>query len=247
MQEYLEILESIPEGLRKPVFRLVESLENRLRSEFSVTRQDFGQLEHAIIELSQAQRRTEERVEVLAQAQKRTEERLDCLEAAVEKLAEAQKRTEERVEKLAAAVQSLEYQFVRFGRTFESKVGALGARWGLSAEAAFRSAMQSILEDMGFEVQRYLKFDKEGKVFDQPDQVELDVVIQNGKLILIEIKSSMSRGDVTIFHRKIRFYEEQEGRTADRKLIVAPFVETPAEDRAIRFGMEVFTDINSVQ
>ncbi|MFQ6041365.1 MAG: hypothetical protein ACE5PV_10955, partial [Candidatus Poribacteria bacterium] len=71
MQEYLEILESIPEELRKPVARLVESVENRLRSEFSVTRQDFERLEHAITDLAQAQERTEKRVEELAQAQKR--------------------------------------------------------------------------------------------------------------------------------------------------------------------------------
>jgi len=261
MREHLEILESIPKELREPVVRLVESVENRLRSEFSVTRLDFERLEHAVTELAQAQKRTEKRVEELPQAQKRTEERLNRLETVVEELAKAQKRTEERVEELAKAQkrteerieelvkaqQSMERQLGRFERTFESKIGALGARWGLSAEAAFRSTMRGILEDMGFQVRRYLKFDKEGKVFDHPDQVELDVVIQDGMLILIEIKSSISRADITIFQRKIRFYEEQEGRTADRRLIISPFVEPPAMERATNLGMEVFTDINSVQ
>jgi hypothetical protein len=151
------------------------------------------------------------------------------------------------MEELVKALQSMEWQLGRFERTFESKIGALGARWGLSAESAFRSAMRGILEDMGFQVQRYLKFDKEGKVFDHPDQIELDVVIKDGTLILIEIKSSVSKGDVALFRRKFRFYEETEGKTADRKLIVSPFVEPPAMERAVNWGMEVFTDINSVQ
>ncbi|MFQ6043647.1 MAG: PD-(D/E)XK nuclease family protein, partial [Candidatus Poribacteria bacterium] len=177
--------------------------------------------------------RLEAVVEELAQAQKRTEERLTRLESVVEELAQAQKRTEERLDS--------------FERTFESKIGALGARWGLDTESAFRNGMRGILEELDFQIQRYLEFDKEGKVFDQPDQVELDVVIQDGTLILIEIKSSMSRADVTIFQRKIRFYEEQEGKTADRKLIIAPFIEPQAIDRAKNLGMEVFTNINSVR
>jgi hypothetical protein len=261
MWEYLEILENIPKELREPVARLADSLENRLRSEFSVTRLDFERLEYAITELAQAQKRTEERVEELAQAQKRTEERVEELaqaqkrtEERVEELAQAQKRTEERLDRLEAAVEELaqaqkrtEERIDKFERTFESKIGGLGARWGVSTEAAFRNAMRSILKDLGFQVQRYLKFDKEGKVFDQPDQVELDVVIKNGTLILIEITSSVNKGDVTLFQRKIRFYEEQEGKTADRKLIVSPFVDPPAMDRAANLEMEVFTNINSVQ
>ncbi|MBM3237183.1 DUF3782 domain-containing protein [Candidatus Poribacteria bacterium] len=289
MWEYLEILENIPKELREPVARLADSLENRLRSEFSVTRLDFERLEQAVTELAQAQKRTEERVEELAQAQKRTEqrveelaqaqkrteERLDRLEAAVEELAQAQKRTEERLDRLEAVVEELvqaqkrteerlnrleivveelaqaqkrtEERIDKFERTFESKIGGLGARWGISTEAAFRNAMRGILKDLGFQVQRYLKFDKDGKVFDQPDQVELDVIIKNGTLILIEITSSVNKGDVTLFQRKIRFYEEQEGKTADRKLIVSPFVDPPAMDKAANLGMEVFTDINSVQ
>jgi len=61
----------------------------------------------AIHALTEAQTRTEKRVEELAQAQARTEERLTRLEAAVERLAEAQARTEERLTRLEAAVERL--------------------------------------------------------------------------------------------------------------------------------------------
>ncbi len=50
-------------------------------------------------------------------------------------------------------------------------------------------------------------------------------IIKNGVLILCEIKSSMSRGDVYIFNRKIAFYEKRHNRKADRKIIISPMVD----------------------
>ncbi len=80
----------------------------------TVTKQDFAELKTAVRDLTEAQKRTEERagsleaaMEKLALAQQRTEERVSSLGAAVEKLAEAQKRTEERLSSLEAAVEKL--------------------------------------------------------------------------------------------------------------------------------------------
>ncbi len=65
-------------------------------------------------ELAEAQRRTEERLDVLtesvkglAEAQRRTEERLDALTETVKELAEAQRRTEERLDALTESVKGL--------------------------------------------------------------------------------------------------------------------------------------------
>ena len=60
-------------------------------------------LPQAVRELTDAQRRTEERLDALVEAQRRTEERLARLEAAVEALTQAQRHTEERVNALAQA------------------------------------------------------------------------------------------------------------------------------------------------
>ena len=158
------------------------------------------------------------------------------MEEAVERLAEAQRGTEERVSKLAEITRSVEL-----------KIGALGARWGIGSETAFRNAIRGILEEMGFHVERYLRFDEEGIVFGRPDQIELDVVIRDEKVFLIEIKSSVSRGDVSAFERKVRFYQEKEGRRADRKIIISPFLDPGAEDMARGFGIEVFTDADQVR
>ncbi len=245
MQGYASIFERIPAELRGPLAELVDAMDSRI-SEMAVTRHDFNRLENAVADLAQAQRRTEQRVEELAQAQQRTEERLDRLEAVVEKLAEAQQRAEERLGRLEAAVEKLARAQYGFENTFQSQIGALGARWGMRTETAFRKAMRGILGDLGFQVDRYLKRDIEGLVFGHPDQIEVDVVIRDGQTFLIEIKSSMNKSDVYTFERKIQFYEKKEGQAVSRKLIVSPFVEPSAVEVAGRLGMEVFTDINEV-
>lgn len=124
----------------------------------------------------------------------------------------------------------------------EQSIGALGARWGIASEASFRAALQGILED-SFKVQvlNVNEFDDEGMVFGRPDQVELDIIVLNGLLILCELKSSMSKGDVYIFDRKVKFYEKKHQRTADRKIVISPMVDAKARVVAQALEIEVFS------
>lgn len=114
---YASALEAAPPELRMPLLRFAEAMEERMREQLAVRREDFDALRNTVYELGEAQKRTELRVEELAEAQKRTElrveeltqaqkrseERIGRLEIAVLELAEAQKRTELRVEELAKA------------------------------------------------------------------------------------------------------------------------------------------------
>jgi len=114
---YTAIVQQMPDEIRMPMLELVETLQQDMRAQYAVRREDFDELRAAVLELAAAQKRTEQRVEELAAAQKRTEQRVeelaaaqkrteqrvDRLEAAVLELAAAQKRTEQRVEELAAA------------------------------------------------------------------------------------------------------------------------------------------------
>lgn len=69
------------------------------------------------------------------------------------------------------------------------------------------------------------EYDDTGEVFGRPDQIELDIVIRNGMLIVCEIKSSVSRLDVHVFERKVRFYENRHQRTVTQKVIISPMVD----------------------
>ncbi len=129
----------------------------------------------------------------------------------------------------------------RLGRRIDIGIGAIGARWGIRAEGSFRDALKGILEEsFDVRVERYLDFDPEGKVFGRPDQVELDVIIRDGVLILCEIKSSISKSEMYTFVRKIEFYEEKHGVKAHRRLVISPMVEEKAKEVAESEDVEVY-------
>ena len=125
----------------------------------------------------------------------------------------------------------------------DRSITALGARWGIKSESAFRNALVGILEK-SFDVQvvNITDYDDEGIVFGRPDQIELDVIITNGLLIICEIKSSMSRSDMYTFERKVRFYEKRHQRQVNRMLVISPMVDTRAEQVAAKLGIEIYSD-----
>jgi hypothetical protein len=127
----------------------------------------------------------------------------------------------------------------------ETQLGGLGARWGIQTEEAFRNAMKTILEEVGFTAKRYLTYDTEGEVFGRPDQVELDVVLQDGKVIVLEIKSSLDREQVHLFSRKVAFYARKTGQQVTRQVIVTPYTERGAQELAEALGVEICTDASA--
>ena len=146
-----------------------------------------------------------------------------------------------------ATIEAMLKEIQALSRKHESTIGALGARWGLRTEQSFRNALKGILADsFDVEVINVTEFDDEGEVFGRPDQVELDVIILNGTLILGEIKSSMSKSDMYTFERKARFYEKRHKRKADRLLVVSPMVDDQALDVARKLGIEVYSYVEDV-
>ena len=236
-----EIIEQIPSELRGPIVELVEQ-EVRLEvARRGIVREDFEELKGSVERLAEAQVRTEERLERLEAAVEKLAEAQARTEARVEELAQAQARTEVAVERLAEAQARMEKRLDRFERTFETWMGAMGARWGVDTEESFRRGMRAILEDVGFRVERYLASDKEGEVFGRPSSIELDVVVRDGKVLVLEIKSSVSWADLLFFGRKVDFYEKREGGSVARRLMLSPMVEERARALAVEMGVEVYT------
>ena len=221
--------------------------------------------------LEEQNKRLEEHSKILEAQNKRLEEHSKILEAQNKKLEEHSRILEEHSRILEAQNKKLEehskileehsrilrehsfhlqelYKEVKsLRRSYDKSIGALGARWGLRSERSFRNAMKAILEeDFGVKVEQYLAFDPEGEVFGNPDQVEIDLIIRDGKIIAIEIKSSISRGDVFMFNRKIQFYENKEGKKVSRAIIISPMVESKAIELAKKYGMEVYGEPEEV-
>jgi hypothetical protein len=139
-------------------------------------------------------------------------------------------------------------EIMALAKKYDRGIGALGARWGLQSEAAFRNALAGILEE-SFKVQvlHINEYDDQGIVFGQPDQVELDIIIQNDVLILCEIKSSIDKAGMYTFERKVRFYEQKHGRKATRRLIISPMIDAKAQKVAEKLGIETFSDATEVE
>ena len=130
----------------------------------------------------------------------------------------------------------------------ESTVGALGARWGIASEQSFRDALKGILEQsFGVEVLNVTEYDDAGEVFGRPDQVELDLIIKNGELIICELKSSMSKADVYTFARKVEFYEKRHQRQATRKIIITPMLHPVALGLPEKLGLEAYSYSDKVK
>ena len=133
-------------------------------------------------------------------------------------------------------------------RKHDSSIGALGARWGLYSEASFRNGLKAILEDtFGVSVQRYEGYDDQGMVFGRPDQVELDVIIANGTVILCDIKSSIDKAGMYIFGRKKEFYEQKHGRIVDRAMVISPMIDDRAYALAKDLGIETYSYADGVK
>ncbi len=128
-------------------------------------------------------------------------------------------------------------------RDLQRTITALGARWGILAEEAFREAMVGIVErKFGGRVERWATYDEEGLVYGHPSVVEVDLLITNREHVLVEIKSSVSRADVYELWRTAKLYEKKTG-VKPKLIIVSPFVEPRAKDAAKKLGIEVYAGL----
>ncbi|MFP4284520.1 MAG: PD-(D/E)XK nuclease family protein [Desulfovermiculus sp.] len=157
---------------------------------------------------------------------------------------EQEKKWEENQKEIRSLVKSVE----ALSRKHDSSIGALGARWGLYSEASFRNGLKAILEDtFEVKVERYQGYDQQGLVFGRPDQVELDVIIANGTVILCEIKSSIDKAGMYIFDRKKEFYEQKHGRKVDRAMVISPMIDDKALALAKDLGIETYSYADGVE
>ncbi|MEL9990165.1 MAG: DUF3782 domain-containing protein [Thermoproteus sp.] len=124
------------------------------------------------------------------------------------------------VQSLRSEVQGLEKEVQMLSR----KLDALGARWGIFSEEAFRRGVGEFLKQAGYKVERWEHFDADGYVFGFPSAVDLDIIIKDGKVIVAEIKSSISRGDLASFIKKVELYEKVTGRKADGKYLLTYYI-----------------------
>ncbi|MGQ9469244.1 MAG: PD-(D/E)XK nuclease family protein [Nitrososphaerales archaeon] len=126
----------------------------------------------------------------------------------------------------------------------ERHISALGARWGLISEEAFREGIKGLIEkEFGFKVERWIKLDEKGFIFGYPSWAEIDVAVRDEKVILIEVKSHVRTSDVYAFKRKAEFYEQVERRGPSKLLMVTPYADGEAIEAAKHLNVEIYTKL----
>jgi len=171
-----------------------------------------------------------------------TESRFDRILDELKKDREEQSRNREEQNKKWEENQAVIRKLLKKVEKHDISIGALGARWGIRAESSFRNALKGILEgNFDVTVLNINEFDDQGEVFGRPDQVELDIIIINGILIICEIKSSISKADMYLFQKKARFYEKRHNRTAKHLIAISPMVDEKAFKVAGELGIKVFS------
>jgi len=153
-------------------------------------------------------------------------------------------RHEAELVRLREDMNRLREDMIRGFELVERHISALGARWGLMAEDAFREGLRGLLDkELGFRVERWRAYDEMGMVFGYPSEVEVDVTVSDGKLILIEVSSHVRASDVFQFRRKAELYERVTGRKPDRLIIVTPYIDEKALEAARQLGVEAYTKV----
>lgn len=231
------IIKRLPKLLEKEP-PLKEYLANLIAERFADKKTTEEEIKELLAIIKEQNKKFEEQSKVLAEHSRILAEHSKTLAEHSKRLEEHSKRLEEH----SVILQELLREVKSLRRDYDRTLSALGTRWGLYSELSFRNGMRAILEsELGLKVERYCVKDEEGEVFGWPDQVELDLVIRNGKLIVVEIKSSASKSDINIFWRKIRFYEKREGVKVDRAIFISPMVDPRGLEAAKRVGIEVYT------
>ncbi|GAB6947914.1 DUF3782 domain-containing protein [Vulcanisaeta sp. JCM 16161] len=149
-----------------------------------------------------------------------------------------------RFEAIETELRNLREDFNKSIMAFNRKLDALGARWSVISEEAFREGMKGIVEKIlgTARVEKWTYNDTSGEVYGHPAIVDVDLVIRDGTHILVEVKSSISRGDVAEFWRVGRLYERVNG-VKPRLVIISPYVDDKAAELARELGVDVYTDV----
>ena len=120
-----------------------------------------------------SKRETESRFDRIMDELKRDREARDKKwEAQDKKWEEERKEQNKKWEENQRVINEMLVSIQKLDKKHDATIGALGARWGLHSESAFRKGLSAILEgSFGVKVERYEDYDYEGTVFGRPEHV----------------------------------------------------------------------------
>lgn len=183
-----------------------------------------------------------------------SERRFEAIEGELKAMREDSDRKFEAIDKRFEAIDKkfeelridLDKRFEALDKSLTRKMDMLGSRWGIMAEDSFREGYDQVLKETGYSVVKWKKVDASGTVFSHPREVEIDILITDGRAIAIEVKSSVTKGEVEAFDGTIEFYEKTEGKKIDARFIVGVYPYPGVVEYAKQYGIKVVGDMEAV-
>ena len=171
----------------------------------------------AIRDLQEQVRNLQEQVKVLQEQVKALQEQVRELQMQIcklqeqvayvmQKLEEHSRVLEEHSRVLRLHSEILE-RHDRAIRELVLQVRALGYRYGICTEEAFREAIRYLIEDLlrVYEVRRWIYHYQEGLVHGHPAVIDVDRLVRDREHTLVEYKALADRADVAELYRRTEF------------------------------------------
>jgi hypothetical protein len=237
-----EEIKSLREGQEK----LWEN-QNKMWEEIRALRENQNKIWEEIRALRENQNKIWEEIRTIKEDIRKLWENQNRMWEEIRALRENQNKIWEEIKSLRENQYKL-WEEVRILREDFSKlikrIDALGSRWGMLAESAFRNALKGLLEkSFNIRIERWINYDDEGFVYGHPSVVEIDIALRDQELILIEVSSHAKTADISLFNRKAIFYEKKVGKKPSRLIFVTPYAENDAIDLANKLRIELYTSV----
>jgi hypothetical protein len=247
MQEEIKQMQETIKHMQEEMARMREEML-RMQEEIKQMQETIKQMQEEIARMREDMLRMQEEIKQMQETIKQMQETIKQMQEEIRELQVEVKNLREDFNRLYELSENRHKEYMKEFRRFDLKLTGLGARWGIFAEHSFREGMKAILEEsFPVIVEQFRGYDRKGMVFGRPDQIELDLIIRDGEVIAVEIKSSMSKGDVSTFAKKVQFYEEYTGRKVSRRIFISPFMDRGAKELAQSLGIETYTMPDEVE
>ncbi len=202
--------------------------------------------------LEEHDRKFNEIMKTLEEHTKRFEEHDRKFNEILKKLDEHSRRFEEHDRKFNEILKKLEehdkkfeeisYEMRDLRDRVEVTIGSMGRRWGTDLERTVLRIFRKILMEKGIEPRKVEKFryiDKDGSITGIKDRIiDVDILIQNKKLYLIEVKSRTDIDQVYTIPQKAKILEKILKRKVDKQILVTVNIDKEALQQAQKLKIE---------
>ena len=215
--------------------------KSRIKEEFITLLEEDKEFRYAVaglLGLEEVLKRIDKNTEAITKLQKQVAK----LQEQVVKLQEQIAKLQEQVAQHGKAIKSLQEQLIKHSEVIEklaSSIQAIGMRYGVLTEEAFREGIKYLIKDLleEYKVDKWIYYDKEGFVYGHSSIIEVNVLIKDRECILVEYKSMVDKGDVAELYRIGKLFEREE-KIKPKLLIVSPSIRKRAKELAEKLGIE---------